>query len=423
MRKIVALIMAALLVTGLVNPAAAAASLTDMQVKKKKIETQQNKVQSGIHAAENRIQNLQGQQKTLVEEIEDLNKKLLETAARIEDKTKKIEEANKKIEELNSEILIIMDRIQKREELLKERARAMQQNGGNADYLEVILGAKSFGNFLERVSAVSAIMEADRDIIREQEEDQKELEKREEKLKEERASLQTMLEDLKNLQAQQNRQKASKKELIKKLRKQEQETHSHKMDLKEEEELLTAQAAAIQQAITLEKKRLAELEAARKRAAEEAAMASVSGTAVSGTAVRPSISSGTFTTPASGILSSNFGPRSGGRHMGVDIANSGSNVTVVSAADGVVSKSYLSSSYGNVIFVTHSIKGKVYTTVYAHLKARYAGTGQVVAKGQQIGVMGNTGESRGQHLHFELHQGPWNQNKTNALNPIGIVPF
>jgi murein DD-endopeptidase MepM/ murein hydrolase activator NlpD len=43
-----------------------------------------------------------------------------------------------------------------------------------------------------------------------------------------------------------------------------------------------------------------------------------------------------------------------------------------------------------------------------------------VSKGQQIGIMGNTGRSTGQHLHFEIHKGPWS-GKTNAVNPMGYL--
>ena len=47
--------------------------------------------------------------------------------------------------------------------------------------------------------------------------------------------------------------------------------------------------------------------------------------------------------------------------------------------------------------------------------------GQVVSKGQQVGYMGNTGHSYGQHLHFELHKGAWNAAKSNAVNPLNYL--
>ena len=137
------------------------------------------------------------------------------------------------------------------------------------------------------------------------------------------------------------------------------------------------------------------------------------------------VSGGSFTRPAAGAVTSGFGYRSfngGGFHYGVDIAKAGS-VPVVAAADGVVNRSYLSSSYGNTVMISHSINGQTYTTVYAHLSSRTVGNMQAVSKGQVIGYMGNTGDSHGQHLHFELHRGAWNAAKSNAINPVGIVPL
>jgi murein DD-endopeptidase MepM/ murein hydrolase activator NlpD len=56
------------------------------------------------------------------------------------------------------------------------------------------------------------------------------------------------------------------------------------------------------------------------------------------------------------------------------------------------------------------------------MNSRKVSEGAVVAKGQQIGIMGNTGHSFGQHLHFELHKGPWNYSKSNAVNPLNYIP-
>jgi murein DD-endopeptidase MepM/ murein hydrolase activator NlpD len=65
----------------------------------------------------------------------------------------------------------------------------------------------------------------------------------------------------------------------------------------------------------------------------------------------------------------------------------------------------------------------LYTTVYAHMKySPLVGSGAVVQKGQQIGVVGNTGYSFGPHLHFELHRGEWKYSKSNAVNPQNYLP-
>ncbi|MBW9235097.1 M23 family metallopeptidase, partial [Leptospira santarosai] len=80
-------------------------------------------------------------------------------------------------------------------------------------------------------------------------------------------------------------------------------------------------------------------------------------------------------------------------------------------------------TYGNVIMVTHSINGQIFTTVYAHLSGFNVSSGQSVSKGQMIGRMGSTGRSTGSHLHFEIHEGPWNGSRSNAVNPIRYVSF
>lgn len=123
-----------------------------------------------------------------------------------------------------------------------------------------------------------------------------------------------------------------------------------------------------------------------------------------------------FIQPAVGRYTSRFEKRGGQMHHGLDIAASGI-VPVVAAAEGVVTRSYYSTSYGNVVFISHNINGQTYTTVYAHLKSRSVTAGQKVKRGQQLGIMGNTGQSEGQHLHFEIHKGEWNAQKSNAIDP------
>ncbi|MGG2067120.1 MULTISPECIES: SH3 domain-containing protein [unclassified Bacillus (in: firmicutes)] len=131
---------------------------------------------------------------------------------------------------------------------------------------------------------------------------------------------------------------------------------------------------------------------------------------------KPSIPA-VFKYPTQGNVSSTFDVRWGQMHYGVDFAATG-NVSIQAAAPGTVVKSYYSTSYGNVVFVAHHINGNLYTTVYAHMSNRAVKVGDNVATGQLLGYMGNTGHSTGQHLHFELHNGEWNFEKTNAVNPL-----
>ena len=109
-------------------------------------------------------------------------------------------------------------------------------------------------------------------------------------------------------------------------------------------------------------------------------------------------------------------------HHGIDLAESGYH-PIYAAASGKVSRSYLSSSYGECIMIVNNIDGVKWETVYAHMRSgsRTVNVGDYVTQGQTIGVMGETGEAYGQHLHFEMHKGSWNMNKSNAVNPLDYL--
>jgi murein DD-endopeptidase MepM/ murein hydrolase activator NlpD len=116
--------------------------------------------------------------------------------------------------------------------------------------------------------------------------------------------------------------------------------------------------------------------------------------------------------PADGEITDTFGTRNG-MHMGIDIA-ADLNTPIYAVDSGVVSKSYYSDTYGHVVFIKHQ---NDYETVYAHLHRRYVKEGDSVRQGTQIGEMGNTGDSSGVHLHFEVHQDEWTYSKENVIDP------
>lgn len=405
----IALTLASALTVGVVatalpyHEALANSKLSELQQQKKEIEQKKADVNSEKTSKENKVNELKKEQETLNQEIKKIDLAVADTETKIAEKEQEITFTQTEIEKLEKEIAILIERINKRNELLKNRARSFQENG-KVTYLDVLLGAKSFSDFIDRVSAIALFIEADKDILRQHKEDKLQLENLQAEMEETLANLKKMKTELESMKAQLESQRKQKEALMADLKKQEETMHAEILELEEEEEILRAQEKAMEKAIELEKKRLAELAKKNKNQGV------------------PPVSSGTFTRPAIGYISSGFGNRSLGYHYGVDIASSGT-VPVVAAADGVVIRSYYSSSYGNAVFISHSINGEIYTTVYAHLRSRSVSEGEVVAKGQQIGIMGNTGYSFGQHLHFELHRGPWNASKSNAINPVGIIPF
>lgn len=395
-----------------------AESISDLKQKQKDIESRQSNLNSSINAADQKITSLKGQQADVQAQLKRIGLSIDNTNKEIEEKQSKIQETKDQIAKLQDEIKVIQDRIQKRNELLKERARNYQENG-SVNYVGVLMGAQSFGDFIDLAGAVAAIMEADKAILQQAEADKLELEQKQAQVQTNLENLQKMASDLENLKNQLNSQKTQQANLLGSLQQQEKEASDDKMDMQEQSQILAAQSSAIQKAIQNEQDRLAQ---EAKQKAEAASKVQPSSSGGSGTAAAaPHVSSGSFTRPAAGVVSSTYGARWGEFHYGVDIANSGSNVPIVAAADGVVVTAHFSSSYGNVVYIAHSINGHVYTTVYAHMSKYIVSEGQTVTKGQQIGVMGSTGDSTGQHLHFELYNGAWAYH--SAINPMGIVPF
>lgn len=118
-----------------------------------------------------------------------------------------------------------------------------------------------------------------------------------------------------------------------------------------------------------------------------------------GTHVKP-------TDPAATTLTSGFGPRWGTEHRGVDYAGP-VGTPIYAFTDGTVREAGPADGFGNWIIVDHVIDGKPYSTVYGHMESDgvLVTTGQQVTAGQEIGRIGNAGQSTGAHLHFEVWDG------------------
>ncbi|MBE7048469.1 MAG: M23 family metallopeptidase [Ruminococcaceae bacterium] len=119
-----------------------------------------------------------------------------------------------------------------------------------------------------------------------------------------------------------------------------------------------------------------------------------------GTKEPPSpVGTGRLSVPTSGALSSRFGSRWGRTHAGIDLSAAvGTNIY---AADNgtVIYSDYNNGGYGYLIQLDH---GNGIITYYGHCSELLVPEGAVVAKGDLIAKVGNTGRSTGPHLHFEV---------------------
>ncbi|WP_368503299.1 murein hydrolase activator EnvC [Alkalihalophilus sp. As8PL] len=467
MRRRIGLVAAAAILTfssfGLNATSDVAHANSDLENQISDVQREQQQNSEKANQTEAEIAEIESELAEVNAEMQEIDEKMSETNQKLREKRAEIEETREHIEKLQEEIVILEERIAERDELLKDRARSMYQSGGSIDYLEVILGSKDFGDFLDRISALTVIAQQDRSILEAHMEDHLALEDAKEQVEEELANLEQQLIELEELSAQLEEQRQEKDRLLGQLEQKEGELHTDLGNLDNENEILKQQEAALQQQLAeyeaeQERKRQEEekrkqeeaaaAEAAKKAAAAEAQQttsrssdsssssnsssnsnsSNSSSNASSNTQhSAPAVTNSGFMRPATGTITSTYGPRAtfGGRmHHGIDIGKNGrtGDVPIVAVADGQVVQSYYSSSYGNTVLISHMVNGKQITTLYAHLENREVSAGQSVSKGQRLGMMGNTGRSFGPHLHFEVHEGGWNGAKSNSVDPMKYIP-
>ncbi|WP_166639351.1 murein hydrolase activator EnvC family protein [Aureibacillus halotolerans] len=394
----------------------------------KQNQQQQSEVNDSQQNTDEDLSENQGEQSKVDQQIRALDEKISALSKQIRTKETEIADTKAAIKALQEEIAELKERIKERDAILKQKLRSIQQNGGQLNYLDVLVGASDFSEFVTRANNVSRIAEFDKNMMDQQIADKEALEVKENEVQLKLENLEEQLAELETLNQQLNVQREEKSKLMEQLQVEEHALHEKKQSLEEEEAILKAQEAAIQTEIQnwerqerLRKQREAEARAAAERAA--AARNSNQPSAYSGGGEKPPVTSGMFMRPANGPVTSEYGMRWGELHAGIDIGKRGGHVPAVAVADGTVFRSYYSSSYGNVVFVTHNINGQVYTSVYAHMENRTVSSGTSVSKGDTLGYLGNTGYSLGAHLHFELHVGPWNGRKSNSVNPRSYINF
>lgn len=442
--------LSSVLALSILVPTASADKLSELEQKKQEVEQRQGELKSGINEKNNEISENQSTLEKIMAQIQELDAEIQETGAKIVSVEGTIAQTKGEIEELKASITELEQKIAERTELLQERARAIQLSGGSVDYIDVLLGANSFVDFIDRFSAVNTLIDADRKIMSEQAADKQLLAKQKSQVETKLAEQEERRAELETLKASLDGQKAEQADLGRELQAEQERLASEKSILEQQRAEAVDISVELETQIVNEQKRLAEVarkaeaerqrKLAAERAAQEKAAAEQKATAAKSSVAKtpnakksenanssvqsyqaPATSSGSpFIRPTTGRVTSNFGWRDIGAGpeftAGMDIANvPGTKVTA--AASGYVSSARVMGGLGNAVVITHSINGQTMTTVYGHLNSIDVSVGQSVSQGQRIGGMGNTGRSTGPHLHFETHIGIWNGSSTNAVDP------
>ena len=378
-----------------------------------------------IDALENRRQELQAESeryqqilektKENIADQEEYVNALVNKVQVLDDKIelshRSINELNEKIQDKQADIDTANKNIENQMNTLRTRLRNIYM-AGNATDLEIIFGAKSFSDFLDKMELVEALSEYDNNLINSIQGDLENISKEKAELEKDMDSLEAEEANLQSDQAELNKILEENKELLAGL---------YKASDKATNELESGalESEEIEKAIADYYAEKARLEAERAEQEKQNNIANGSSGGNSGSSSihdELEISPSGFVWPCPGFyyLTSEWNEDRGSyNHGAIDIADSGiMGADVVAAKDGIVIDSYngcyhnwgkdgscgCGGGYGNYVMIAHD-GGKM--TVYGHLSTTMVYTGQKVYQGQVIGFVGSTGHSTGPHLHFE----------------------
>ncbi|MGL4106560.1 murein hydrolase activator EnvC family protein [Clostridium sp. LP20] len=333
-------------------------NLDEAQRKRKEVEKETVEIQNKIDEVQNKLNELQNS----IDVIEKDNKRIDE----------EIDEIQKEIEESYELIRSVM------------RIEYEQKSGG---YIALVLESKDFTSFIRRLEVVSKLVKDNNAIINEIKALEKDLNTKKEKLSAQISEL-----DEKKLQIQPERD-------------------------------------SLQVLMDENSKKVAELIELQKNIGADMMLTAseIEGLELTGDKIDKEIvdltGDGTYegemTWPVPGYndISSPFGyrvhPISGlvKLHTGIDIP-APAGTEVIAANSGKVIISRYNESYGNMIVIDH---GSGIVTLYAHNTQRLVKVGDVVTKGQVISLVGTTGNSTGNHCHFEVKE------DGRTVNPMGYL--
>lgn len=353
-----------------------------------------------------------------IDEKEKYNSALVSKINVLDDKIKlsheKIDSLNTEIKDKQAEINKANSQIDGQMNTLRNRIRTIYM-AGNASDLEIILGAKDFSDFIDKMELVKTLSTYDKNLIDKIKTQLEKISKQKKELETNKADLVSQQNSLESDQKDLNTLLEKNKDTLKTL-------YVSSTKAKSALQSAASESTEIEQQI---KEYYAEQQKANAQSSSNSSSSNSSSSSSnsssnssgsSGGTSSPTVSSSGYTWPVPGYyyLSSEWNENRGSyNHGAIDIAGGGiMGATVVAADKGTVfavnnscthnwgkdGSCGCGGGYGNYVMIDHG-NGKV--TIYGHLTNAIVSVGQSVSKGQTIGYVGSTGNSTGPHLHFE----------------------
>ena len=383
-------------------------------------EAQQEKktLENDLQKAKELIDSLKGSKEDIQSEVEKLDKQLNEISGKVKELESQLSKKRQEIANTESALNKAKEQEKKQYRNMKKRIQFMYENG-QTSYVEMLLSADSFTDFLNAVEYITQISQYDRKMLKEYQNMQVTIADTQKTLETDYASLQSL-----QAKVQEEKQAVAALESAKKG-----ELNDVADDLTDAQTVAKAYEAEIQ----AQNEVIAQIQAAQKRAAEQqaaqqqaqAAEENQGATDAAGenqnTAQNTTPSGNGQSTgsmmwpcPSSERVTSDYGPRTSptngasSNHKGIDIG-AAYGADIVAADGGTVLVATYSSSGGNYVIIDH---GGGLCTVYMHASSLTVSAGQTVSKGQVIAKVGSTGISTGNHLHFGV-----------TLNGVYVSPW
>ncbi len=347
------------------------------------VKEQQEQSQQRKKEIESKIQELEVYKADAISYIQKMDAELADVEARLEDLGNQQTIKEQEIAETEIELEDAKKTEREQYESMKLRIQYMYENG-NESYLEMLLGAESFADLLNKSEYIAQITSYDRDMLDAYQQTILEVEAKEAQLEEENQELTRLIQESEDEKGNLQRLIDAKAVVL----------AGYEADIENGE----SEVSALEADMAKMEAELSELEAQLKREEEEAARQAA--------AARRTYDGGSLGFPMAWYYrkTSDFGYRNHPifgqvlQHNGVDLS-ADTGTAIYAAYNGTVVVSTYNSSAGNYIMIDH---GSGLMTVYMHCSKLLVSVGETVSKGQTIGLVGSTGNSTGPHLHFSV---------------------
>ena len=381
----------------------------------KEIEERIDSIEEKVLDLKKKNMNLDRDRKDIESELDRVTRVLKTTKGRYDKKKRESDQVKAGLIKLYEEIRNTEYEMAKREGEFRNRVQSMH-TGQSTSIIDVVVSANSFTDLVSRVFTYKKIVEKDNEVIEEYLSLVDRLNSQKKSSEELKEKIDRDMEELERISDQLKLEKNKVSDLKRELELESMSVSERLDSLLEDRDTLLK----VKKEIVAEKKHFESLLATVR--------VDVSNFASDASVEREIEEGRMFVTPANGRLTSPYGNRQNPTgtgiefHTGIDIANS-KGTPIHASAGGVVSRIESSNrGYGNVIYVDHVIDGKKYISVYAHLDAFAVAKGEKVEQGQVIALMGTTGRSTGNHLHFEIRETTSSSDvKGHHVNPMIYV--